>query len=116
MRRSILSKTDGYVVLQSEQAVDTSFKQFELDDLELSRNKMREIKRYYNKVTAVEEIVLAKRHVLFAVPIYKGFLSKICLSHYYKHLVKYKIDEKIHNAIIYGKDGKTMINSSCINL
>jgi len=73
---------------------------------------------------AIRETVLARRHVLYAIPIYKGISytgddlwtnidvrSLRLVKTYYK--VKYKIDDKICYALVYGSDGRTVFKTGC---
>ena len=80
---------------------ETDLKFEEFKTCKLSDHKLKELRRYYSKVTAVDEDVIAKRHILFAIPIYK---------------VKYKINDSVKIAIIYGADGKTIFKRGCCSL
>ena len=51
--------------------------------------------------SAVDEEVIAKRHILFAIPIYK---------------VKYNVNDTSNIAIVYGADGKTIFKNGCCQL
>ena len=98
----MLSKEDGYVLVQQDHTPrENTFKPDEFKTCKLSDHKLKELRRYYAKVSAVDEDVIAKRHILFAIPIYK---------------VKYKINESVNIAVVYGADGKTIFKNICCSL